>query len=182
MSEIFDEYYALVAKVQQKADEIYERQSKNLVCRKGCAQCCTHSLTVLSVEAYAISEALADSSFSPPKRTDDKCVFLNEDEACSIYHSRPLLCRTHGLPIRSKRAPKNSSSLRILDESVSVCALNFESDTPAANDIIDDDTVQALVLMVDQRFRARAELPEGLERIALDDIVAAHLEGEDQPA
>ena len=179
MVDVFDEYRALVTKVQQKADDVHLRQAKNLACQKGCAQCCTHSLSVLSVEAYAISESLS-AHFAPPKRRADKCVFLDENDACTIYQSRPLLCRTHGLPIRSKQGAAPSSSLRILQEGVSVCALNFEKEAPSANDIIDDDTVQALVLMVDQRFRASVGLPEGIERIALDDIVAAHLESEQE--
>lgn len=27
------------------------------------------------------------------------CAFLNEEGACRIYHSRPFVCRTHGIPI-----------------------------------------------------------------------------------
>jgi hypothetical protein len=50
-----------------------------------------------------------------PQETDEDCVFL-KDHGCAIYENRPIICRTHGLPL-----------LYMNDESweLSTCELNF---------------------------------------------------------
>jgi len=73
-------------------------------CAQGCASCCLLE-TVVPLEAFVITayleSAASHSSAARSHRTPQthtRCVFLHED-TCVIYPVRPLICRTHGLPL-----------------------------------------------------------------------------------
>ncbi|KAK3247884.1 hypothetical protein CYMTET_42631 [Cymbomonas tetramitiformis] len=100
--------------VDKLAESIQSNLPK-LKCQRGCAGCCIDDLRVLPVEAALIartklSPPVLTSAQAPPKepalsdffvRGDrGRCAFLNQDDACSIYAVRPLVCRVHGLPLR----------------------------------------------------------------------------------
>jgi len=75
---------------------------------------------VCALEAHSINRFLArHGGNSPAQRTTHgrtaagQCEFL-DGESCAIYPARPIICRTHGLPLRSP------------DESrIDCCPLNF---------------------------------------------------------
>ncbi|MGE4497595.1 MAG: YkgJ family cysteine cluster protein [Deferribacterales bacterium] len=82
-------------------------------CKKGCAHCCVVYITVLMPEAVNIADflrregraegliPLLEERVKETRWTDEqdwsllgkKCIFLDQDGACSIYPVRPLLCR-----------------------------------------------------------------------------------------
>ncbi len=76
--------------------------SSHMQCRKGCSQCCIlQSVNIL--EAYIIFRNINEEhpkDFTRFSNTDF-CVFLSSSGDCTIYQSRPLLCRTHGLLLKS---------------------------------------------------------------------------------
>jgi uncharacterized protein len=127
---------------------------------------------VLPVEAYAIEVAAARAGVSPPDGpASEMCAFLDETGACSIYPVRPVLCRTHGLPLRSRHTERARGALAIHDD-VSVCALNFTARSPRPAEILDAETLLMLLVTVDRRFRARAGLPDDDARVPLAELAA----------
>jgi Fe-S-cluster containining protein len=70
-------------------------------CRSGCAHCCHIPLHISSLEAECIGSEIARTPAAAPKKLKpiaasyaNPCPFLVESK-CSIYESRPLVCRTH---------------------------------------------------------------------------------------
>lgn len=91
----------------------------HLCCRRGCSGCCTN-LSVLPVEYDVILRDLRDAGvtsiiFDP----NEPCGFL-KDGMCSLYAARPLICRTHGLPIAF-----TNETFDPPETNVSFCPMNF---------------------------------------------------------
>lgn len=168
------EYYAARTRIEEAADIIFERRRADIACRKGCASCCVEGLTVLSVEAAAIALHLEETGLSGmPSPPPGGCAFLDAEGACTIYEARPVLCRTHGVPIRlgaSDEQGRRPTSLRVLDDA-SVCELNFRERDAAREDVLDGERVAALLLVVEQRFRMQQGLPGPAERVPLHDLL-----------
>lgn len=95
-----DLYYALRLEIDELSNKLSAEHHKHLECKKGCDQCCLN-LNILPVEYYAILNELTPDGI-PEIETitdrEDPCTFL-KDHACSLYPSRPVICRTHGLPM-----------------------------------------------------------------------------------
>ena len=109
-------------------------------------------LTVTAAEAKAICDFVA--GWSSTRRATlaanvaaapaDRCAALDPDGRCLIYDARPIVCRSHGVPIRM-----TSASLPVIQ----ACSRNFTERGPAAADpdcILDQTTLSALVLAVDR--------------------------------
>lgn len=110
-AKVFDNYRALVARVDAFWDKTAENVS--LACARGCSACCYVDLSVSRVEADAM---LSHSWGELPEQAgkgerDDHplfsalagpkpCVFLNARGLCAIYEARPLICRSHGIPVQ----------------------------------------------------------------------------------
>lgn len=89
-------------------------------CKPGCDSCC-ESLKLFPVELDAIKNEVdinALPSLKLKHRFGKKCRFL-VNHKCSIYNSRPLICRTQGLPLLYENSTGNAYEL-------SVCKLNFK--------------------------------------------------------
>ena len=87
----------------------------HMQCAKGCASCCILE-TVTPLEAHIIQnhiQSISDQGFSNIQPNECTCVFLR-DNACSIYAVRPIICRTHGLPLLYPELGE-----------IEVCPLNF---------------------------------------------------------
>ena len=99
-----------IIKLQMKKDKI----SKKISCKKGCAHCCYLNVAVNIDEALLIigstlerkiyldwgkikRQALAknDEEWSKLTRDEQRCIFLNKKNACSIYEYRPAACRKY---------------------------------------------------------------------------------------
>ncbi len=102
-----EKHFSAYRKIRKETDVISEKLSKvhssHLQCKKGCDLCCM-DYSILPVEFYTILEELKGRSFdkkiilSKSYKNYEDCIFL-KDHACTIYESRPLICRTHGLPL-----------------------------------------------------------------------------------
>lgn len=119
----------LHTEVDAQVHELEARQSPPLNCRRGCADCCVDDLTVFAVEADRIRREsphlLAEGRPHPP----GACAFLDTDGACRIYHSRPYVCRTQGLPLRWVEDD---------GESRDICPLNAGEGRPDPDDLAVD--------------------------------------------
>jgi hypothetical protein len=108
--------------------------------------CCHDRLTVTTVEADAIRAHVA--AMSPAARAalasqmrDDRCAALDDAGRCQIYDARPLVCRSHGVPIRTT-APGHLPV-------ITSCSLNFTARGPAAADpdcVLDQATLSTILL------------------------------------
>ncbi|MBI5556417.1 MAG: YkgJ family cysteine cluster protein [Deltaproteobacteria bacterium] len=116
------EYSELIRRVDEVAQALEKGvHQKRLQCRAGCRGCCTLS-SVLPLEAAMLRHAVARLDEGLRMRIrhnsgESPCPFLL-DSLCAIYPSRPLICRTHGLPIAYVDHARQTVE-------VSACPLNF---------------------------------------------------------
>lgn len=179
----FQEYEAVLHKVAAFSDPLWRKFESEIACRPGCAQCCTAGLTLLPIEAAFVLEALRSGAAVAPEGPEVQegatahCVCLTAQGMCGIYAFRPLLCRTHGLPLRLPdgdlaKAPR---SLRVLDEDTYTCSLNFESGrSPPPGDVLDAEKLYQLLWVVNARFCARRGIEDPNRRVGLESLLQAH--------
>ena len=96
----FLKYKILMDEIQQQTTYLEKMHNKHMKCRNGCALCCI-DFSVFPVEFYFILNELKKKNFEPESDVNaenDICVFL-KNNSCTIYQHRPIMCRTHGLPL-----------------------------------------------------------------------------------
>jgi len=157
-------YAELTAKVDAFFTRVEQRHGADMQCATGCADCCHARLTVTPVEATAIVDEIAtwarDRKIAlhalAVRDQTARCAALGDDDRCRIYAARPLVCRSHGAPVRMRDA----RSLPV----VQVCARNFVAgpERADADCIIDQTTLSALLLAVNRAEGADAEAREDL--------------------
>lgn len=91
----------MVADVDTEVLRVSKLYPNHIRCRSGCFDCCK-SFSVFPIEAEIIRAALSQGvgcnvGFDNVG-IDIGCSLL-ADTLCSIYDSRPLICRTQGMPI-----------------------------------------------------------------------------------
>ena len=113
---VFQKYRKLVGQIDQATQRLEEMHRSHMVCRKGCSACCM-DYKIFPIEFFSILKNIRGKEIQiAPDAGDGDCVFL-VDHACAIYEWRPIICRTHGLPL-----------LYTNDEGeweLSACELNF---------------------------------------------------------
>ena len=139
----------LHAKVDAFFTRVESRHGGDMQCQTGCSDCCHARLTVTGVEAAAIRAELV--SWDAPRRTalaanaaaslSDRCAALDPNGRCLIYAARPLVCRSHGAPIRL-----GPGSLPVLP----ACGKNFLTTSPDADCVLDQGTLSTIVLAIDR--------------------------------
>jgi Fe-S-cluster containining protein len=148
-------YAELTAKVDAFFDRVAARHADDLQCATGCADCCHVRLTITGVEAAAIAAevaawpddrraALAAQLAADALGPGDRCAALGPDDRCAIYPARPLVCRSHGVPIRL-----TVDSLPVIQ----ACFRNFTAGGPAAaaaDCVLDQATLSTMLLMIDR--------------------------------
>jgi hypothetical protein len=115
-------------------------------CRKGCAGCCSSERQVNDLEYAALENGFAQLSEAKKellKRTNsgEDCPLLIE-KACALYAERPLICRSHGLPI-------------VMENRLDVCPLNFEDidlQSLPDTDLLSVDTLTAILTVSNRLF------------------------------
>ncbi len=145
-------YHNLVERIDGLCRSIEKEYFELIACRKGCDGCCRH-ISLFPVEAVNLSMALRrlpmdESSFIREKaRTataDGPCPLL-ENGACLLYQARPIICRTHGLPILTREFDGQPS--------VDFCPRNFKGvESLTGNAIIDLDLLNTSLAAVNALF------------------------------
>jgi hypothetical protein len=139
--------HELTVKIDRFFERVEARHPDDMQCRTGCSDCCHVRLTITRVEAEAIRSLVASwpaerrAALAAAKPAADRCAALDADDRCAIYDARPVVCRSHGVPIRMGR------SLPM----VTACHRNFTRSGPAAADadcILDQETVSTILLAV----------------------------------
>jgi Fe-S-cluster containining protein len=112
-------YRELRKRVTAQAGGLEQLHCAHLACRPGCHECCTN-LTVFPVEFHAILEDLSAMGMRElPLDHEAGCDFLDRG-LCRIYALRPMICRTHGLPVAFLNEDDETPAM-----SVSFCPKNF---------------------------------------------------------
>ena len=116
---IKNEYVALVSDLDRLILTLSQRLQSFINCAPGCSSCC-QKFSILPLEAALI--AVPATASLNPISGGEQCTLL-EDNRCSIYPQRPLICRTQGLPIGY--VDETNEQIE-----VSACPLNFSDDHP----------------------------------------------------
>jgi Fe-S-cluster containining protein len=124
-------------------------------CATGCSDCCHVRLTITTVEAAAIRAHV--TTWSAEQRRGlaesgqtDRCAALDPAGRCKIYPARPLVCRSHGVPIRLRQG-----GLPV----VQACHRNFTHTEPDPDCVLDQATLSATLLAVDAAEAAEVADP-----------------------
>lgn len=112
VSELVSEFYR---RIDNASAASVAKNNHKPSCKKGCAFCCHIKVTAMEIEVMHILKYCSENNikFTPEKierlklqaKTDDtvlymmspykKCVFLSEQNECTIYEVRPSACRSH---------------------------------------------------------------------------------------
>lgn len=161
-----------LAELTRKVDAFFarvaERHGGDMQCATGCSDCCHVRLTVTEVEAAAIRAHVA--AWPPEQRRalgvtgpPDRCAALDPTGRCKIYDARPVVCRSHGAPIRLRHG-----GLPV----VQACHRNFTRTAPDPDCILDQETLSATLLVVDAAATAAAGPPAPGRRVDLAGLLA----------
>jgi uncharacterized protein len=96
----FLKYKILLNEIQQQTAIQEKMHHKHMKCCNGCDLCCI-DFSIFPVEFYFILNELKKRNFKPESEVNTEneiCVFL-KNSSCTIYEQRPIMCRTHGLPL-----------------------------------------------------------------------------------
>jgi Fe-S-cluster containining protein len=91
-------YRELVEECDSMSERLASIHSKHMQCRRGCNSCCVN-LNVFPVEFYSILDNLSREGLELSFDESGECGFIDENGGCRLYKYRPIICRTHGLPI-----------------------------------------------------------------------------------
>jgi hypothetical protein len=164
----------LARKVDAFFARVAERHGADMQCATGCSDCCHVRLTVTAAEAAAIRAHV--TTWPTEQRRNladvgaaDHCAALDAAGRCRIYPARPLVCRSHGVPIRLRRG-----ALPVVE----ACHRNFTRTTPDPDCVLDQATLSATLLAVDlaeARDAAAAGAPRGSAAAAPGRVELARL-------
>jgi Fe-S-cluster containining protein len=175
MNGVLDNYRQLVARVDALCHGIEGALQEHITCSEGCSSCCT-AITIFPVEAAAISaaldalpdeEAAAIRSHVAEHGQDERCPLLSHHR-CLLYDVRPIICRTHGLPI-----------LYVEDDEkrVDCCPLNLEQcESLPGSLVIDLDRLNALLVAINALYFSCDDAPTDLpERLTIAEAVSGDM-------
>jgi Fe-S-cluster containining protein len=146
-------YPEVAAKIDAFFARVETRHGGDMQCRTGCSDCCHTTLSVTRVEAEAIRLLIASwPSTEVLRDLGPHCAALDAHGRCKIYAARPFVCRSHGAPIRMRE----KKSLPVIQS----CFKNFTQTEPDADCILDQTTLSALALAVNDGDTERIDLAQ----------------------
>ena len=158
MVNMLENYRQVVARIDDLCRGIEAALHGQINCTEGCSACCT-AFTIFPVEAAALraaleslpdEEAAAIRCHVAEHSAGERCPLLSHDR-CLLYAGRPIICRTHGLPILYT----NSEERRI-----DCCPRNLEGcESLSGAAVIDLDRLNVLLVAVNSLYRSQAEVP-----------------------
>lgn len=172
-------YAQFVARIDAHAARVEAAWGEQLACARGCSGCCHRTLTVFPIEAARIRAHLGGQTLPaapPPPLTPRSlavldldgavpCAMLDAQGDCRIYEVRPLICRSHGLPLAIED-----------DDGVygDVCPLSFDggqglAELPSA-DFLALSTLNTVLVALNQQFVTASGAAES--RISLTALAA----------
>ena len=175
-----ERYRELTAKVEAFFTRVQSRYGGAMQCKAGCTACCHVRLSVTALEASVIREGLAQLPEAERERLAHRarhgapgvCPALEADGRCALYAWRPLVCRSHGVPIR-QREPDGTAP-------VSACEKNFEGGAGlpevSPDCVLDQGTLSTMLGALDAALADARGTKRG-ERFPLDALLVEALQG-----
>jgi Fe-S-cluster containining protein len=181
VEDVLANYYALVDKVDGLCRQIETEFADQLACNAGCSGCCRH-ISLSWVEAVALATALhrlppneaeeirlrAQSS-----RSDGPCPLLADDR-CALYRDRPIICRTHGLPVLTETGA---------GKAIDFCPHNFKGlDSLPGTAVVDLERLNTLLDSVNRLFVSRFfEISPNEERLSIAEALLLEIDSTGDP-
>jgi Fe-S-cluster containining protein len=147
------EYRDFIQRLDKICRDIQDAYAAEIACRKGCAgNCCRIHLSIFAVEAVSLASALKKLPPEMSGHIREKAINtsrsgpcpLLEDGACLMYPSRLVICRTHGLPMRTEYRGQ---------QSIGFCQKNFQKRKAIPEDaVIDLDGINAELASLNRAF------------------------------
>jgi len=158
MDEILENYRKFVTRVDALCHGIENALKEQITCSEGCSSCCT-SITIFPVEAAALNAALEalpvdEADTIRGKITErsggERCPLLHHHR-CLLYAVRPIICRTHGLPILYGEEGQKR---------VDCCPLNLEQcESLPGSAVIDLEQLNTILVAINALFLSQTEYP-----------------------
>ncbi len=152
----FTTYKTFRNDVDQLSNKLEKQHNKHMKCKAGCDLCCM-DYSIFPIEFFSIVEALKASENKPnfnPSKDESSCIFLNNHK-CEIYDERPIICRTHGLPLLYMNE-ENGWEL-------SACELNFtefELDDFSEENTFPQDKFNSKLFLLNKEFIVKNKLTD----------------------
>ena len=156
----------LWAKVDAFGARVDARMPGERACGEGCHDCCAPGLSVTTIEGEAIAAFVERATPAEQTRlrealaraAGDRCAALDARGACTIYEARPIVCRSHGLPIRVAGPERR---LPMID----ACPKNFvgrDLDGLERECVLDQATLSTMLGAIDAAFADASGACRGL--------------------
>lgn len=114
----FKQYVTLRNEIEKHSKKLSVAHSKHMLCKKGCDMCCI-DYSIFPIEFHFILNDIKEKKLEFKNLNEvvnNVCIFL-KNHVCTLYEQRPIICRTHGLPLLYMN---NNSEWEL-----SACELNF---------------------------------------------------------
>ncbi len=164
-------YLSFLCRVDQLCAGITAAFVEEIACRAGCSGCCRH-LTLFPVEAASLGKAVnglpAEVKLLLATRSDwsenGSCPLLLDD-CCLVYQARPVICRTHGLPLLAE-----VDGVKAVD----CCPENFKNSAALPGSaVINLETLNRALVAINALFVAHNadKRLQGKDRFTIADII-----------
>ena len=171
MSHFLENYKKLTTRVDALCNAISVSLGEHLTCSAGCSSCCT-SITVFPVEAAAMRESLENLPDQQAEKIrrhiaehaeDERCPLLLHHR-CMLYEARPIICRTHVLPIIYTLEGQRNSDC---------CPRNLtETESVSGSSVVDLDKLNTLLVAVNSIYMSQTESAETEVRVTIAEALA----------
>jgi hypothetical protein len=160
-------YLAFRTRIDRFIESVRARYSEQIACGPRCTECCQAGLTLVMIEAVFLGAALGISeervhlqAGQPPIFVEGQCALLVKDNLCTAYNARPLICLSHGLPLRYPD-----------QDAITFCEKNFISETPHNSAVLDMKNVETALFAINLDYCRQAGL-NPLARVAIDRLAS----------
>lgn len=156
-----NEILQLHEQVDQIAAPIAQDYPGKMQCSAGCSGCCVDELTVFEVEANVLKARYQDLFRRESPHPPGQCALLDAEGLCRVYHHRPYVCRTQGLPLRWIEDDFEHRTICELNEE-NVSLINLPS-----KQCFELGPNESQLAMIQARYQGARPGTEALRRVAL---------------
>jgi len=143
-------YLAFIDRVDKFCAQITAEFAEEILCRAGCSGCCRH-LNLFPVEAASLAEAVLRLPQEIRALLAERINWMEEgscplllNDCCLVYGERPVICRTHGLPLLVEVDGK-----KVVD----FCEDNFRGVASLSGDmVIDLETLNRALVAINGKY------------------------------